>query len=186
MHVSWDDPNCIMPVWRRGCLPVLRIPAAMQKNETEEEIPLLPDFEKLLLETPEDQRHGWVFNPQPLTLSKARAQQHARPDVQWVGKIVSRIGKAAGVIVEEGDEKVGRPRKFASAHDLRRSCAERLMWAGIPPTTICRIMRHASWETTMRHYAGNDTQRHAGIIRERLAVTTKELGTGLGTNARSV
>lgn len=78
MHMAWDKPGYITPEWRPGRHPVLQIPSAMQKNDTEEEIPLLPGFERLLLETPEDQRHGWVFNPLPLTLSKAR--QNARPN----------------------------------------------------------------------------------------------------------
>ena len=38
----------------------------MQKNDTEEEIPLLPWFEKVLLETAECERTGWVFNPASL------------------------------------------------------------------------------------------------------------------------
>jgi hypothetical protein len=47
MKVSWDEPRYIMPVWARGRRPVLRIPASMQRNYTEEEIPLLPWFEEV-------------------------------------------------------------------------------------------------------------------------------------------
>jgi integrase len=166
MHMAWDKPGYIVPEWKRGGHPVLHIPSAMQKNDTEEEIPLLPGFERLLLETPEDQRHGWVFNPLPLTLSKAKQDQ--RPNAEWVGEIISRIGKAAGIIVHPGDEHTSRPKKFVSAHDLRRSCAERLLAAGVPPMTIARVMRHASWETTRRHYAPGDVQRDAGILRQLL------------------
>jgi integrase len=59
--------------------------------------------------------------------------------------------------------------KFASAHDLRRSCAERLVSAGIPEREVSRILRHASVETTRRHYAPGTVQESARIIRERLA-----------------
>jgi integrase len=166
MHVAWDIPGYIVPEWKPGRLPVLRIPSAMQKNDTEEEIPLLPGFERLLLETPEDQRHGWVFNPLPLTLSKSSRFQ--RPNAEWVGEVISRIGKVAGIIVHQGDVHKGRPVKFVSAHDLRRSCAERLLAARVPPMTIARVLRHASWETTRRHYAAGDVQRDAGILRELL------------------
>lgn len=73
-----------------------------------------------------------------------------------VGKIVSRIGKAADVIVEEPDERTERPIKYASAHDLRRSCGDRLRNAGVPPLVICRVMQHESRETTRNHYAPGD------------------------------
>lgn len=58
MHVSWDRAGTIRPVWQEGKHPVLDIPAAMQKNDTEESIPLHPWFEAVLLETPEGRRKG--------------------------------------------------------------------------------------------------------------------------------
>jgi len=167
MHVSWDLPNTIRPEWRRGRLPVLKIPAEMQKNATEEEIPLLPWFEDLLSETPGPQRTGWIFYPASLQVRLGRKPRHGRPDAEWVGKIISRIGKAAGIIVDHGDERTGKPVKYASAHDLRRSCAERLLDSGVPPLVICRVLRHASWETTRKHYAPGDVQKDAGVLQER-------------------
>lgn len=151
MHVSWDKPGTIRPVWQGGQLPVLEIPAAMQKNDTEESIPLLPWFESLLLETAPENRHGWAFEPQSLQLK--------------VGRNIARIGKEAGIEVEPADPKTGRPTKYASAHDLRRSCGERLRNAGVPPLVICRVMRHSSWETTRKHYAPGDVQRDAEVLR---------------------
>ena len=166
MHVSWDIPGTIRPVWKDGQLPVLEIPAAMQKNDTEESIPLLPWFETVLLETPPEQRTGWVFNPLSLQLRLGRKVRRERPAAEWVGRVVSRIGEAAGIVVEQADERTGRPIKHASAHDLRRSCGERLRNAGIPPLVICRVMRHSSWETTRKHYAPGDIQRDAEVLRE--------------------
>lgn len=168
MHVSWDQVGAIRPQWTEGKLPVLAIPAAMQKNDTDESIPLLPGFEGLLLEVPEKERTGWVFKPTSLQLRLGRPVQVDRPDSEWVGKIVSRIGKAADIVVEAGDERTGRPIKYASAHDLRRSCGERLRNAGVPPLVICRILRHESWETTRKHYAPGDTQSDAAILRSSL------------------
>ena len=170
MHVSWDLPNTIRPEWKPGRLPVLAIPHEMQKNATEEVIPLLPWFEAVLLETPEDQRTGWVFNPASLQTRLNRRVRHERFDAEWVGKVVSKIGKAAKVIVEPGDDARGRKPKYASSHDLRRSCAERLLDAGVPPMTIARVLRHASWETTRRHYAPGDVQKDAGILKGLLGV----------------
>ena len=63
-------------------LPVLAIPAAMQKNDTEESIPLLPGFEALLLETPKPQQFGWVFNPMSLQSLIGRRARHERPSAE--------------------------------------------------------------------------------------------------------
>lgn len=163
MRLHWMDEQYIVPVWKRGALPVLAIPAPMQKNDTEESIPLLPGFEALLLETPSRQRFGWVFNPMSLQTKLGRRVRHQRPNAEWVGKVISSVGEAAGVIVRPatGD---GKP-KFASAHDLRRSCAERLIAAGVPEREVSRVLRHASIETTRRHYAPGTVQESAGIIK---------------------
>jgi len=168
MHVSWDIPGAIRPVWQEGKLPILEIPAAMQKNDMEESIPLLPWFETLLLETPVEERTGWIFSPMSLQLRLGRKVRHERPDAEWVGKVISRIGKAARILVEQADEQTGRPVKYATAHDLRRSCGERLREAGVPPLVICRVMRHSSWETTRKHYAPGDIQRDAEVLRNTL------------------
>jgi integrase len=66
----------------------------------------------------------------------------------------------------KGDKKA----KYASAHDLRRSCATRLVDAGVPEREVAVIMRHASVETTRRHYVPTNVQRSANIIREKLGV----------------
>ncbi len=168
MHVHWSDDRYIVPKWQRGTLPVLSIPAAMQKNATEESIPLLPGFERLLLTTPKAERFGWTFNPMSLQPKLGRPVRHQRPDAEWVGKVISRIGKAAGVIVEP--EKGDKPAKYASAHDLRRSCAERLVSSDVPEREVARVLRHASVETTRKHYAPGSVQASAGIIRARLSV----------------
>ncbi|GAA4445463.1 hypothetical protein GCM10023156_05050 [Novipirellula rosea] len=165
MHVSWDMHGTIRPKWIKGRLPVLEIPAAMQKNDTDEDIPLLPAFEKLLIQIPKEDRTGWIFDPLSLQLKLGRKVRHQRPDAEWVGKVISRIGKRAKIEVAPADSRTGTEIKFASAHDLRRSCGERLRNAGVPPLVICRVMRHSSWETTRRHYAPGDVQKDAAVLR---------------------
>jgi len=167
MHVSWDDENEILPVWKRGRLPVLAIPHDRQKNAIEESIPLLPGFESLLMETPGDDRNGWVFNPLSLETKVGRKPRHERASAEWVGKVITRIGKRAGVVVTPA--KGETPAKYASAHDLRRSLAERLYDAGCPEREVSRVMRHASAQTTRRHYAPGNVQKAAGVLREKLA-----------------
>jgi integrase len=63
----------------------------------------------------------------------------------------------------------GNP-KFASAHDFRRSCAERLINSDVPEREVAKILRHADVETTRRFYAPGTVQQSAGIIREKLSV----------------
>ncbi|QDT70346.1 Phage integrase family protein [Planctomycetes bacterium MalM25] len=168
LAVSWDQAVAIRPVWPATGEPELVIPGALQKNGRNESIPLLPWFETLLLKTPVADRHGWIFNPASLQNRMGRRSARDRPSTAWVGKVISRIGKQAGVVVEEADSTTGRPTKYASAHDLRRSCGERLREAGVPPLIICRVMRHSSWETTQRHYAPGNIQNEAGLLRRLL------------------
>lgn len=168
MHVSWDIPGTIRPIWTEGKFPILEIPASMQKNDTDQSIPLLPWFEKLLFEIPPEKRTGWVFEPFSLRLKEGRKVTYRRPEAEWVGKVIVKIGKAAGIVVEQADPRTGRPIKYASAHDLRRSCGERLRNAGVPPLVITRVMRHSSWETTRKHYAPGDIQQEAEILRSML------------------
>jgi len=173
MALSWDDPTKIRPMFSAGMVPVLSIPAAMQKNNTEETVPMLADFENLLLETPLEDRTGWVFRPASLQEKCGRKRRHGRPKADWVGKIVSRIGETAGVVVHPGDVATSRPAKYASAHDLRRSFGDRLVSAGVPATVATRLMRHASFDTTQRHYATGDVQTDGRIARERLAAVPR-------------
>ena len=164
MNVAWDREGAIVPQWTNGEFPLLRIPAAMQKNDTDEDIPLLPGFEKLLLETPVDRRTGWAFAPASLQLQYGGKPSYPRLEAGWVGKVISKIGQQAKIEVAPENAKTGLPAKFASAHDLRRSCGQRLRNAGVPPLVICRIMRHSSWETTRRHYAPGDVQKDAETL----------------------
>ena len=165
MNLSWDIPGTIRPIWTQNSYPVILIPAELQKNNTEETIPLLPWFESLLDRTPSNLRHGWIFRPQALIGRKGASSPDYRPKSDWVGKVISRIGKKASVIVAQGDERTGRSTKYASAHDLRRSCSERMRNSGVPPLIICRILRHVSWETLRKFYAVGEIQSEASTLR---------------------
>jgi integrase len=105
-------------------------------------IPLTPDFAELLQATPKAERGGRVF-PQI-------AQTTGKPMVaQEVGRMVSAIGKKAGVVVNKADGK------FASAHDMRRAFGTR--WARrVMPAVLKRLMRHSTVQTTMGYYVDLD------------------------------
>jgi integrase len=104
---------------------------------------MTPDFAQLLLQTPEAERVGPVFN-----LCDQRHGRRLEP--HRVGEIVVKIGKKAGVVVNKADGK------FASAHDLRRAFGTR--WARrVMPAVLRRLMRHSSIGTTMAYYVDLDS-----------------------------
>lgn len=162
LAMSWDDASQIRPTWDRGRFGVLLIPARLQKNDTEDEIPILPGFDALLRETPEDQRHGWVFSPEPPTEGRKVVRPfRGRPSGNWVSRTIGKIAERAGVMTyQTGDAK-----HFATVHDLRRSCAQRLLLADVDKAIIKAVLRHRSWETTERHYAPGSVQKMAADLR---------------------
>jgi integrase len=111
------------------------------------ELPIAPEFALPLLETPEEARTGTVFH--------LEGRQGRYRDWE-VSKIVSKIGKAAGVKVyvnPKDPEKV----KYASAHDFRRAFGVR--WAArLMPAQLMKLMRHESIETNLRFYGGTDAR----------------------------
>lgn len=163
MNLSWDIPQTIQPRWRAGRLPVLWFPGHLQKNKKSQEIPLCPWLEDLLDEA--EVRTGWVFNPPALRNGCQRLT------TERVGKIVSKIGKRAGIVVDEGNPRTGSKPKYASCHDLRRTFATKLYESDLPPELIRKLMRHADIRTTERFYRTSNTQKDAGKVRDILAST---------------
>jgi len=89
---------------------------------------------------------------------------------EHVGRTISRIGEAAGIIVQQEDPESGRRLKYASAHDLRRGCAQRLINAGVSAETLKLVMRHRDFATTEKFYgATRAAQSAAAEIHEKLA-----------------
>jgi len=90
-----------------------------------------------------------------------------------VSRIVSAIGKKAGVVVNKADDK------FASAHDLRRAFGTRWSFK-VKPVTLKLLMRHQQIETTMRYYV----DQVADDVAEQLW-KSHGVGTFVGTNPDS-
>ena len=141
-NLSWDE-EAPFTVDLTGRRPVFRILAAAQKARRDELLPMTPDFAEWLLKTfPAAGRVGKVFK---LTTTRG-AESFVSAQV---GKIISRIGEAAGVVVNKTEGK------FASAHDLRRAFGTR--WAKrVSPAVLKRLMRHATIATTEKYYVHLD------------------------------
>ena len=163
MDFSWDDDRHIHPVWpaRQAQHPTLVVPST-QKNGEHQEIPMLPGLRDLLLSVPETDRTGWVANPQPVEYQRRlsgnrraesrKARSIERLTKERVSRVIAKIGKEAGVVVRPVDERKKNRVKYASAHDLRRGCALRLINAGVSAETLMVVMRHADFATTQKFY----------------------------------
>lgn len=150
LTLSWDEDSDIT-VDLTGKHPRFRIWAEGQKRHRDELLPMTPDFAQWLLRTPETGRSGrvytlWNSHKAPLTANT-------------VGRVVSDIGEAAGVVVDKAKGK------FATAHDLRRSFATR--WSReVKPATLRSLMRHADIKTTMSYYVDQNADEVASELWE--------------------
>ena len=104
MNFSWDDDRKIRPLWpppRDGKHPTIAIPST-QKNKKTQEIPMLPALQKLLEETPRDQRTGWIVNPLPVEDPLATTRDGFKPSPEDLAQLTrqhtnSAIARACGV-----------------------------------------------------------------------------------------
>lgn len=136
-----------------GKFPRLRIQAASEKGRTFRLLPMTPDFAEFLQQTPADKRRGWVFNP--LGRGPHRSRDPHRPTADHAGKVICKIGRAAGVLVGNG--------KAASAHDLRRAFGTR--WSlRVMPKVLQELMRHGDIKTTMQYYVEQDGDDTAAAV----------------------
>jgi len=149
MKVSWDydAPFALVTTGRH---PVFSIDATAQKAQRDEMVPLTPDFAAFVMETPESERKGWVF--------KMLGSEGKNMEAQHAARIIAKIGKRAGIVVDN------REKKFASAHDLRRSFGTRWAKRNIPIAFLRKLMRHSNIQTTMEFYAIIDAQDLAGEL----------------------
>jgi len=112
---------------------------------------------------PSAERHGPVFPVQ------------ASIDPGSVGRIVTKIGRKAGVVVNRSTKLGVETVKHASCHDLRRSFGFR--WSNLIDTfKLQELMRHSNIETTRKYYVGRDAQNTAANLwaaRDRVNGTTE-------------
>ncbi|MFZ9092188.1 MAG: tyrosine-type recombinase/integrase, partial [Planctomycetaceae bacterium] len=86
---------------------------------------------------------------------ESRSMKRGRMTSEHVSRVIARIGQQADVVVQNDDVRSGRRKKYASAHDLRRGLAERLINAGVSAETLKVVMRHKDFGTTEKHYGAH-------------------------------
>ena len=79
-----------------------------------------------------------------------------------VSRIIGLIGKKADVVVQVEDARTQHRVKYASAHDIRRGLAQRLINAGVSAETLKVVMRHKDFTTTEKHYGAMRSAQSAG------------------------
>ncbi len=139
LALDWTAPP-IRLAWTNP--PTLEIDAGTDKSRRASILPLTPDAAQFFAQTPPDRRRGKVFRP-----LDANGRRLERLDT--VSKTISRLGKLARIVVSDS------PRKWASAHDLRRTFALRLA-PHVRPALLQLLMRHRSIQTTLTYYATAD------------------------------
>ncbi len=157
----WDDSSKLMPWDLSAKRPTMVIHGELEKGGKDRPyFPLTPDFAEFLRRTPEAERTGPVFAP-----LLRRGGRSTRSD-RTIGKRLTAIGRAAGVIVSQSrnpEKSDTLKTKFASAHDLRRTFGSR--WAiRLKPAVLQQLMRHESIETTMGYYVELDSEDLADAI----------------------
>ncbi len=100
--------------------------------------PMAPEFAESLVDTPEDQRKGKVFEP------LAKDGKSVVTGLEGASAVIAEIGKSAGVVVSQR----GGKKKFASAHDLRRSFGARCPVGGA--SHACRSSTADATQPTSR------------------------------------
>lgn len=177
LTLSWDDDRFLM-VDLSGYRPMFVIRARGQKNRKDTLTPIAPEFAEMLTSVPEGERTGYVFNP----LVERNAGEPGRVQrADTASKIVSRIGRQAGVKVGEY-ARTGKPR-FAGAHDLRRAFGFRWAMRVLPPV-LKELMRHADIATTMKFYVGRNAQATADAVWQAVANTSANVAAS--SNAKAV
>jgi len=153
LDLWWDREDKIVPVFPKDGQPLFQIPGELEKGNRDRLLPMAPEFALLLLDVTETERTGPVFR---------LSGRQGRLGSNQVSKIMSKIGKAAGVKVYTNPKDSAKV-KFASAHDLRRAFGAR--WAArVMPAQLMELMRHESIETTLRFYVGTNAQRTNDVI----------------------
>ncbi len=152
LNLYWDRSDKIIPLNIDGRDPVLEIPGRLQKSRRDETCPLTPDFVALLRETPSRERTGPVFAP--------TGERRKVRSADYIGRIISAAGRNAKIIVAREDDQA----RYATAHDLRRSFADR--WAKIVmPAILKELLRHRDISTTMGYYVGRSAEQTSALVR---------------------
>ena len=119
----------------------------------------------------------WLRKPDSL---QNRSPEESTADAQRltkerVGRVIALIGQEADIVVQDRDDEQRKRLKYASAHDVRRGCAQRLINQGVSAESLKLILRHADFATTEKFYgAVKSAQSASSEIRSLASSAMKE------------
>ncbi|KKN38344.1 hypothetical protein LCGC14_0754190 [marine sediment metagenome] len=143
-RLSWDA-GAQWSIDASGLVPLVRILGDAEKAGTDREQPITPEFWDLCCEVPEESRHGYVF---PLPGRSGRQMT-----VKRIGRIISSIGRRAGVITDATSGKC------ATSQDVGRRAFTTRMSGRLSLADLQKWMRHASVQTTLDYYHHADAEQ---------------------------
>ncbi len=173
LRLSWDEESDFCLDFS-GLYPCFRIHGSAQKNGKSQTLPLHPDFERFLFQTPKEQRKGLVFD-----LSGEQTATGRNLSDKRCSRIVSSIAEAGGVVV---DPHTGQT---ATCHDLRRTYGQRLALSGVSPYELKELMRHADIKTSMAYYIDLSHEDIAANLHRRFAAQDAPVGDTFGDTCPS-
>lgn len=132
LDLSWDDKDLPTFDFRDN---KVRIPAAYNKSDEDQWIPLHPELKEIVEALPGD-RKGKIF---PF---------HGVP--REVSRKFTKLARSAGLKI--------------TLHDLRRSFGSRYA-AVVPAAVLQRLMRHADIKTTLTYYTDVDDALDEAILK---------------------
>lgn len=131
-----------------GKRPMIRFAIEGDKGRRERRLAVTKEFHAML---DGRSRHGFIFRP---TLSKGVTRSRDT----W-SHTIGDFGEKAGIIVDRNDRR--GTVKYASAHDLRRSCLDR-MRGKLSDLHFRLFARHEDDRTSEQYYLGD----HADAVAE--------------------
>lgn len=134
-RLSWDT-SAELSIDTSHDIPLIRMLASGHKSRRDEFQPITPEFWSLI-EIPPPSRSGYVFK-----LPGRKGQMTACNTI----RVVSEIGKAAGVITDANKSKT------ATSHDIGRRAFLTRMDSLLSIPELQKWARHASPDTTMGYY----------------------------------
>lgn len=139
LGIHADRRDCHRPFELSGRNPQMCW-VSSQKNRRDQIAPITMDFAAHL--QARLHRGGYLYVP--------RGAGGEIRDRTALSRLVSDIGKAAGVIAEPGE-----PNPYATAKHFRSSFVTRWSLRGMPLERIQKIVRHRDISTTRRYYLGD-------------------------------
>ena len=79
--------------------PMVSVPAESEKGHKDRLLPIAPEFAEFLLCVPAKERSGYVFSP------RAQSDHGQRLTLDRVSRLISAMGKSAGIVVDKRSKK---------------------------------------------------------------------------------